>query len=171
MILHTDLAKHFDQVKSINTALAVMTPETWSEYASDPNKPIPAPFDKKSLLALVLHAADISNAAKPWHLQQLFTMQILQEFFDQGDELKQRNMPLPPLSNRTTTNIPDSQIGFIAYLVKPLYESMSSKKMHLYTFIHVKIACVRWHQLLQLAQKRDQATFKEYQQPTLFSKR
>lgn len=126
MILHTDLAKHFDQVKSINSALAVMTPETWSEYASDPNKPIPAPFDKKSLLALVLHAADISNAAKPWHLQQLFTMQILQEFFDQGDELKQRNMSLPPLSNRTTTNIPDSQIGFIAYLVKPLYESMSN---------------------------------------------
>jgi len=130
MILHTDLAKHFDQVKSINSALAVMTPETWSEYARDPDKPIPAPFDKKSLLALVLHAADISNAAKPWHLQQLFTMQILQEFFDQGDELKQRNMPLPPLSNRTTTNIPDSQIGFIAYLVKPLYESMSSKETH-----------------------------------------
>jgi len=126
MILHTDLAKHFDQVKSINSALAVMTPDTWSEYASDPDKPIPAPFDKKSLLALVLHAADISNAAKPWHLQQLFTMQILQEFFDQGDELKQRNMSLPPLSNRTTTNIPDSQIGFIAYLVKPLYESISN---------------------------------------------
>ncbi|CBY38165.1 unnamed protein product, partial [Oikopleura dioica] len=107
MILHTDLAKHFDQVKSINSALAVMTPDT-------------------CLLALVLHAADISNAAKPWHLQQLFTMQILQEFFDQGDELKQRNMSLPPLSNRTTTNIPDSQIGFIAYLVKPLYESISN---------------------------------------------
>ncbi|CBY15160.1 unnamed protein product [Oikopleura dioica] len=38
MILHTDLAKHFDQVKSINSALAVMTPDTWSEYASDPDQ-------------------------------------------------------------------------------------------------------------------------------------
>ena len=142
MILHTDLAKHFDQVKSINSALAVMTPETWSEYASDPDKPIPAPFDKKSLLALVLHAADISNAAKPWHLQQLFTMQILQEFFDQGDELKQRNMSLPPLSNRTTTNIPDSQIGFIAYLVKPLYESMSSKEALLYSQTLLVLDCL-----------------------------
>ena len=127
MILHTDLAKHFDQVKSINSALTVMTPEKWSEYENSPDEELLAPFDKKSLLAMVLHAADISNAAKPWHLQQLFTMQILQEFFFQGDELKQRNMTLPPLSNRTTTNIPDSQIGFIAYLVKPLYESMSSK--------------------------------------------
>ena len=132
MIIHTDLAKHFDQVKSINTALATMTPETWQEYADDPSKELPAPFDKKSLLALVLHAADISNAAKPWHLQQLFTMQILQEFFAQGDALKQRDMPLPPLLNRTTTSIPDSQIGFIAYLVKPLYESMSSKYKKLF---------------------------------------
>ena len=134
MILHTDLSKHFDQVKSINTALAVMTPEQWSEYENNPDKTLLAPFDKKSLLALVLHAADISNAAKPWHLQQLFTMQILQEFFFQGDELKQRDMTLPPLSNRTTTNIPDSQIGFIAYLVKPLYESMSSKSFLLSCF-------------------------------------
>ena len=134
MILHTDLSKHFDQVKSINTALAVMTPEQWSEYENNPDKELLSPFDKKSLLAMVLHAADISNAAKPWHLQQLFTMQILQEFFFQGDELKQRDMTLPPLSNRTTTNIPESQIGFIAYLVKPLYESMSSKSFLLSCF-------------------------------------
>ena len=54
-------------------------------------------------------------------------MQLLQEFFEQGDMCKRRGMPLPPLCDRQFTDIPMSQINFSKYLVKPTFDLLSSE--------------------------------------------
>ena len=78
-------------------------------------------------MSLIIHAADISNAFKPWHLHKYTTMQLLQEFFDQGDQYKLRGMPPPPLCDRRATDISMSQINFSKFLVRPTFDLLSSK--------------------------------------------
>ena len=45
-------------------------------------------LEKPKIMSLMLHAADISNAVKTWHIHQYTTSQLLQEFFNQGDMCK-----------------------------------------------------------------------------------
>ena len=75
----------------------------------------------------MIHAADISNAFKTWHIHHYTTMQLLQEFFNQGDMCKLKGMAPPPLCDRRKTDIPLSQINFAKFLVKPTFDLLSSK--------------------------------------------
>ena len=52
---------------------------------------------------------------------KLWTDRCLEEFFAQGDLERERGMPVSPNCDRDTTQRPDSQIGFIQYVVKPAY--------------------------------------------------
>ena len=50
---------------------------------------MPETIDKPKALSLVLHTADISHPAKPWELHYKWTMNLLEEFFRQGDREKE----------------------------------------------------------------------------------
>jgi hypothetical protein len=50
---------------------------------------------------------------------------VNEEFFDQGDRELENNMQASMFMNRKTTNIPKSQVGFISFLVRPLYLEFS----------------------------------------------
>ena len=43
------------------------------------------------------------------------------EFFEQGDKEKAMKLPVSPMCDRATTAIPKTQIGFIDFVVQPLY--------------------------------------------------
>lgn len=74
----------------------------------------------------MIHAADISNALKPWNFSHYSTMQLLQEFFTQGDMSKMNRMAPAVLCDRKTTNIPNSQINFSRVLVLPTFEMLNN---------------------------------------------
>jgi hypothetical protein len=80
-------------------------------------------FDKQQdVLNFIIHTCDISNPAKSFDIYSKWTDLVTNEFFNQGDLEKQENLPISFLCDRSTTNIPKSQISFINFIVAPLFK-------------------------------------------------
>ena len=129
MVLATDMAEHFSQLNEIKNTLSSIDADTWKLIALGKAK-YPEQLEKPKIMSLMIHAADISNALKPWHFSHYSTMQLLQEFFTQGDMCKMNRMPPSPLCDRKTTKIPGSQISFSKFLVLPTFELLTSKSFY-----------------------------------------
>ncbi len=85
-----------------------------------------AKFDKQQdLFNFIVHTADISNPAKHFDVYSKWTELVMAEFFNQGDLEKAQGLPVSFLCDRSTTNIPRSQVGFINSIVWPLYKVLS----------------------------------------------
>ncbi|XP_070582433.1 dual specificity calcium/calmodulin-dependent 3',5'-cyclic nucleotide phosphodiesterase 1C [Erythrolamprus reginae] len=104
MVLATDMSCHFQQIKAMKNALQQ-----------------PEGIDKPKALSLMLHTADISHPAKAWNLHHRWTMSLLEEFFRQGDKEAELGLPFSPLCDRKSTMVPQSQIGFIDFIVEPTF--------------------------------------------------
>merc|ERR1719313_1835031 len=72
------------------------------------------------VLQLFMHAADISNPLKPFPICKAWAWRCLEEFFAQGDQEKKLRIPVQMLNDRDKVNKPQSQIGFIEFVVSPL---------------------------------------------------
>ncbi|XP_034196326.1 dual specificity calcium/calmodulin-dependent 3',5'-cyclic nucleotide phosphodiesterase 1 isoform X5 [Osmia lignaria lignaria] len=103
MVLATDMSFHFQQLKNMKNILSLAEPSV----------------DKSKAVSLVLHCCDISHPAKRWDLHHRWTMQLLEEFFRQGDKEKTLGLPFSPLCDRNNTLVAESQIGFIEFIVEP----------------------------------------------------
>ena len=76
----------------------------------------------------LLHAADIAAQAKPRPLFIKWCDRCYEEFFRQGDREKALGRPASALMDRTTTRIPQSQVGFIKFIVLPMFEALAIVK-------------------------------------------
>ncbi|ORZ27839.1 hypothetical protein BCR41DRAFT_299809 [Lobosporangium transversale] len=81
---------------------------------------------RQSLCNCLLHAADISNAVKPWGLCKRWSDMIVQEFFRQGDIEKARNLPISPNMDRNQHNQAQISLGFADFVVRPYFESLAA---------------------------------------------
>ncbi|XP_060542074.1 dual specificity calcium/calmodulin-dependent 3',5'-cyclic nucleotide phosphodiesterase 1C isoform X5 [Pantherophis guttatus] len=108
MVLATDMSCHFQQIKAMKNALQQ-----------------PEGIEKPKALSLMLHTADISHPAKAWNLHHRWTMSLLEEFFRQGDKEAKLGLPFSPLCDRKSTMVPQSQIGFIDFIVEPTFTVLS----------------------------------------------
>jgi hypothetical protein len=77
------------------------------------------------LMKAIVHAADLSNPMKPLHLYLNWMRRINEEFWLQGDEEKKRGLPVSVMCDRDTTKLPESQAGFISFIVKPFVSAFS----------------------------------------------
>ncbi|KAL3943352.1 MAG: hypothetical protein SGBAC_002593 [Bacillariaceae sp.] len=111
-ILHTDMKLHFQTVSKIKGV--IMSEEKQGEADT-----------MWDILTFMLHMADISNAAKPGAVSRQWTERCLEEFFEQGDQEKKLGMEPSPQCDRDTVSRPDSQIGFIQFVVLPAYEVLA----------------------------------------------
>jgi len=111
IVLATDLAKSFDIVGRFRVTFE--NPET------DPTAEGP----KSLLLQMAMKCADVSTAAKPFRIHEIWTNRITEEFFAQGDIEKELGMPVLAFMNRDECNLPKSQQGFIQFCVKPIYDA------------------------------------------------
>ncbi|KAJ1468720.1 hypothetical protein T484DRAFT_1920143 [Baffinella frigidus] len=76
-------------------------------------------------MAMVLHACDISAQARPRSLAIGWAERVHMEFFAQGDREALLQLPISPLCDRTTTDVTSSQIGFIEFIVAPIWQAIS----------------------------------------------
>jgi len=111
-VLCTDMSKHFELVDTMKKLIK-------SGGITDDEK---GPWE---MLQFMLHLADISNPAKRKLLAVLWTDRVLEEFFAQGDLEQKLGLPISPNCDRRTTKKPDSQIGFISFVIKPSYEVLA----------------------------------------------
>ncbi|XP_063678943.1 dual specificity calcium/calmodulin-dependent 3',5'-cyclic nucleotide phosphodiesterase 1A-like isoform X5 [Bolinopsis microptera] len=101
-VLGTDMSAHFTQIKNMQNAL--FNPST---------------VNRNTAMTLILHCADISHPTKTWGLHKKWTDNLMEEFFCQGDKETSLGLPNSPLCNRTETLVPESQVGFIDFIIVP----------------------------------------------------
>lgn len=111
MVLATDMSFHFDHLKAMRTLMS----------APDAGQQLVGP-ERSKMLCLLLHVADISHPCKPWPLHSRWTECLVLEFFAQGDRECRLGRPCSPLCDRHNTSIPDSQLGFMDFIVAPSLE-------------------------------------------------
>merc|ERR1719272_581907 len=104
-ILHTDMTMHFSMVKDLSLLYSM------HQDLLDVHNPTEPPVqevvdilqvsDNKLLECnLLLHSADISNPCKPWDICHMWAMNVLAEFFAQGDQEKAMRIPVQMLNDR-----------------------------------------------------------------------
>ncbi|MBN3310079.1 PDE1B phosphodiesterase, partial [Amia calva] len=108
MVLATDMSSHLLQVKAMKLCLQQQER-----------------IDKAKALSLLLHTADISHPTKPWPLHARWTKSLMEEFFRQGDKEAELGLPFSPLCDRKTTLVAESQIGFIDFIVDPIFSLLT----------------------------------------------
>ena len=107
-VLATDMTGHFKHVSEFQSKVDIGFD---FEKASD----------RMVIFQMCIKCADISNAARPQELNLNWTSRVMEEFFMQGDREKKEGLPISPLCDRHGTNIPKSQIGFMDFIVKPMF--------------------------------------------------
>lgn len=70
-----------------------------------------------------MHCADLSNPTKPLPLYRRWVDLLMEEFFQQGDREREQNMDISPMCDRHNATVEKSQVGFIDYIVHPLWET------------------------------------------------
>ncbi|KAK5809524.1 hypothetical protein F5H01DRAFT_281135, partial [Linnemannia elongata] len=110
-IMATDMSFHYDMLNNLNSLI---------DYRSASEL---TPELRQNLSNCLLHAADISNAVKPWTLCKRWSDLVVQEFFRQGDIEKSQQLPISPNMDRNQHNQPQISLGFGDFVVQPYFES------------------------------------------------
>lgn len=131
-VLGTDMAHHFSKVSAFK--------DFTERLAGDPQDWRTDPTALCALQSMILHAADISNAAKPDLLSERWTNLLKLEFFSQGDEEKRLGIPVSPLCDRDTVRFASSQVGFIQFIVQPTYALLAELVPNVETIILAPLA-------------------------------
>lgn len=111
MVLHTDLALHFEFVSQFKSMHSGQTFDKTNEKS------------RHMVLKMALKCGDLGHAAKPRHLHEKWTLRIMEEFYRQGDEERRRGMPISPFMDRQKANVPHAQVGFLEFLVIPMFSA------------------------------------------------
>ena len=114
MILETDMSKHFEILGKFRTRACTLS-----------NIDLAVFDDKSQVLGMALKCSDIGHSAKDCDLHEKWSLMVCEEFFNQGDIEKSKNQTVSMYCDRTTTDIPKSQAGFIKNICIPLYEAWS----------------------------------------------
>jgi len=123
-ILHTDMVQHFAMVKDLGMLYQVHSEvfDTLDPDSDDPeyDEVFSTPENKSLAMNMFLHWSDVGNPCHPWDICSKWAWLVLDEFFAQGDQEKSLGIPVQMLNDRDKVNKPNSQIGFIEFLVTPL---------------------------------------------------
>lgn len=87
----------------------------------EPSEIFKLPENKWLIMNTILHSADVSNPAREWEVSKKWADVCLEEFFQQGDQEKALGIPVQFLNDRENLNRPNSQIGFIEFMIAPFF--------------------------------------------------
>lgn len=117
LVLATDMSKHMSLLADLKTMVeakkvtgsGVLVLESFTE--------------RMQVLQNMIHCADLSNPTKPLNIYRQWTDRIMQEFFEQGDIERELGLDISPMCDRHTATVEKSQVGFIDFIVHPLWET------------------------------------------------
>ena len=117
MVLATDMSKHMSLLADLKTMV-----ET-KKVAGSGVLMLDNYTDKIQVLQNMVHCSDLSNPTKPIEIYRKSVDRLMEEFFQQGDKERERGMDISPMCDRHNSTIEKSQVGFIDYIVHPLWET------------------------------------------------
>ncbi|KAJ3209320.1 High affinity cAMP-specific and IBMX-insensitive 3',5'-cyclic phosphodiesterase 9A [Entophlyctis luteolus] len=74
---------------------------------------------------MIIKSSDISNEVLPKHVSEPWVDNLLEEFFCQSDKEKKEGLPTAPFMDREKVTKPSAQVGFIGFVMIPLFELVS----------------------------------------------
>ncbi|XP_046907211.1 cAMP-specific 3',5'-cyclic phosphodiesterase 4D-like isoform X1 [Hypomesus transpacificus] len=117
IILATDMSKHMNLLADLKTMVETKKVTSSGVLLLDNYS------DRIQVLQNMVHCADLSNPTKPLQLYRQWTDRIMEEFFSQGDRERERGMEISPMCDKHNASVEKSQVGFIDYIVHPLWET------------------------------------------------
>uniref|UniRef100_A0A8D3D227 Phosphodiesterase n=1 Tax=Scophthalmus maximus TaxID=52904 RepID=A0A8D3D227_SCOMX len=117
MVLATDMSKHMNLLADLKTMVETKKVTSLGVLLLDNYS------DRIQVLQNMVHCADLSNPTKPLELYRQWTDRIMVEFFTQGDRERDRGMEVSPMCDKHNASIEKNQVGFIDYIVHPLWET------------------------------------------------
>uniref|UniRef100_A0A3Q2YJW9 Phosphodiesterase n=1 Tax=Hippocampus comes TaxID=109280 RepID=A0A3Q2YJW9_HIPCM len=117
MVLATDMSKHMNLLADLKTMVETKKVTSLGVLLLDNYS------DRIQVLQNMVHCADLSNPTKPLELYRQWTDRIMVEFFTQGDRERNKGMEISPMCDKHNASIEKTQVGFIDYIVHPLWET------------------------------------------------
>ncbi|XP_071210534.1 high affinity cGMP-specific 3',5'-cyclic phosphodiesterase 9A-like isoform X1 [Salvelinus alpinus] len=91
------------------------------------------------LKMVLIKCCDISNEVRPMEVAEPWVDCLLEEYFMQSDREKAESLPVSPFMDRQKVTKPTAQIGFIKFVLIPMFETV----MKLFPQIEVMIQPLR----------------------------
>uniref|UniRef100_A0A3P8YZB6 Phosphodiesterase n=1 Tax=Esox lucius TaxID=8010 RepID=A0A3P8YZB6_ESOLU len=117
MVLATDMSKHMNLLADLKTMVETKKVTSLGVLLLDNYG------DRIQVLQNMVHCADLSNPTKPLELYRQWTDRIMVEFFTQGDRERDKGMEVSPMCDKHNASVEKNQVGFIDYIVHPLWET------------------------------------------------
>uniref|UniRef100_A0A3B3CZS7 Phosphodiesterase n=1 Tax=Oryzias melastigma TaxID=30732 RepID=A0A3B3CZS7_ORYME len=117
MVLATDMSKHINFLADMKTMVETKKVTSSGVLLLDNYS------DRIQVLQNMVHCADLSNPTKPLELYRKWTDRIMMELFTQGDREREKGMEISPMCDKHNASIEKTQVGFIDYVVHPLWET------------------------------------------------
>ncbi|CAF1145757.1 unnamed protein product, partial [Didymodactylos carnosus] len=117
MVLATDMSKHMQLLADLKTMVE-------SKKVTGNNIIMLETYDDRiQVLQNMIHCADLSNPTKPLDIYMRWIDRIMEEFWRQGDKERDLRLEISPMCDRRVASVEKSQIGFIEFIVHPLWET------------------------------------------------
>lgn len=87
---------------------------------------IAEPQQRLILCQIVLHAADISNALRPWPICYAWSNMVCEEFFCQGDAEKEHGLKVSPNMDRSQVSQTTIGLQFGDFVASPYFEIVAA---------------------------------------------
>ncbi|XP_029285946.1 cAMP-specific 3',5'-cyclic phosphodiesterase 4D isoform X2 [Cottoperca gobio] len=117
MVLATDMSKHMNSLADMKTMVETKKVTSLGVLLLDNYS------DRIQVLQNMVHCADLSNPTKPLEIYRQWTDRIMEEFFTQGDRERDKGMEISAMCDKHNASIEKTQVGFIDYVVHPLWET------------------------------------------------
>ncbi|XP_035988543.1 high affinity cGMP-specific 3',5'-cyclic phosphodiesterase 9A [Fundulus heteroclitus] len=111
-ILATDMTRHNEILNKFKSILPAF------DFCNKEHKDL--------LMMILIKVSDISNEARPMEVAEPWLDCLLQEFFNQSDVEKLEGLPVSPFMDRDKVTKPSSQIGFIRFVLLPLFMELAN---------------------------------------------
>jgi cAMP-specific phosphodiesterase 4 len=117
MVLATDMSKHMQLLADLKTMVE-------SKKVTGNNIIMLESYDDRiQVLQNMIHCADLSNPTKPLEIYIKWTDRIMEEFWRQGDKERDLGLEISPMCDRRVASVEKHQVGFIEFIVHPLWET------------------------------------------------
>ncbi|XP_067928253.1 high affinity cGMP-specific 3',5'-cyclic phosphodiesterase 9A-like isoform X2 [Watersipora subatra] len=111
LILATDMAQHSEIMQNFKEKLDTFDYDNLRDLIA--------------LKMVLIKCCDISNEVRPMEISEPWLDCLLEEYFNQSDKEKEQGLPVAPFMDREKVTKPTAQIGFIKFVLLPMFEEVS----------------------------------------------
>lgn len=117
MVLATDMSKHMSLLADLKTMVETKKVAGSGVLLLDNYN------DRIQVLQSMIHLADLGNPTKHIDIYRQWNERIIDEYLRQGDKEREMGLEVSPMCDRQSVTIEKSQVGFIDYIVHPVWET------------------------------------------------